>query len=702
MDTCPNMKILWNLLIFPLFYCPYAIFTSVSADVEKTLISWVIIEDRNIHAGSILTIQEGNEFDGIVFAEKMDDKWMAGSDNWKRSENNQEKYPNWDAEVGSLVQVAIVYQKDLISIYRDGTLYASYAANNIDLLSTQNDFAVFGKRHMGGGGGISGMIEDARIYTKALTQSEIKGLIPNEVSEIEPYAWWNFEDDASEQTGRFPHHELRIGAKVENGKLMLHRGAVLIAAKSMAIARRGSQVPLLDEPYVPETPKMPNDPPDNWPIFHLFHPDVDLGAPYDPNSAIHYKGRYHLHYIYRNRAGISYAHVSSTDMVRWKWHPTVLVPQVNRHGMFSGTAFITKDGTPAHAYCGWGSNRNWIQHALDDDLDKWSEPEVMIPIDKTGKLMVNEPYFDPDVWIMDGLYYGLNGRSSHQSPLIMKSENLKDWEHIGELLHPDFDEEKLGVKKEEDISCPNFFKLGDKWVLTCISHRLGCRYFIGDFKDEQYLPEYHAVIGGNSRRYFAPESLHTPDGRRVNWSWFINGNGKDHRGTQSLPTEMSLDSNGQMRFRPIKELETLRYEKKEESMIQVKKNSSLLINGMKGDHCEIELVIKHTGVSSFGIDVLCNEEGQDGLRIKVNREKNLLEVGDQNGDFTLKSDEPLSLRIFLDACLIEVFANERQVVMADKKRPAGSKIKDQISLFSGESDLLVDYLSFWKMKSAYK
>ena len=695
------MIILRGLFVSFLFFGAHAIFSFVYADVEKTLVSWVMMQDRNIKAGSILTLQEENKFDGIIFAEKMDDKWMAGSDNWTRSENNQEKYPGWDAKMASLVQMAIVYQKELISIFRDGKPYASYPAKNIDLLSSENNFAVFGKRHMGGGGGISGMIEDARIYDRALTLNEIKGLVPNEVSEIKPYAWWSFEDGASEETGRFPHHELRIGAKIENGKLMLHLGAILIAAKSKETTRRGSQVPLLDEPYVPETPRMPDNPPDNWPIFHLFHPDKDLGAPYDPNSAIYYKGRYHLHYIYRNRAGISYAHVSSVDMVRWKWHPTVLVPQANRHGMFSGTAFLTMEGKPAHAYCGWGSNRNWIQHALDDKLDKWSKPEVMLPSDETGKLMVNEPYFDPDVWIMDGRYYGLNGRSSHQSPLIMKSENLKDWEHIGELLHPDFDEEKLGVKKEEDISCPNFFKLGDKWVLTCISHRLGCRYFIGDFKDEKYLPEYHAVMGGNSRRYFAPESLQTPDGRRVNWSWFINGNGKDHRGTQSLPTEMSLNSKNQMRFRPIQELETLRHEKKEKSMILVKSDVTQAIDDMLGDHCEIRLEIEKSGNKSFGIDVLCNDEGTDGLRIQVNREKNLLEVGDQNGDFILHSNERLSLRIFVDAGLVEVFANEKQVVMADKKRPAGSQIKNRIALFSRGSELLIDRLSFWKMKSAY-
>ena len=168
---------------------------------------------------------------------------MSGSDNWKRSEKNQEKYPDKDSEAGSLVQIAIVYQQDLISIFRDGNPYASYPATNIDLLSKENNFAVFGKRHMGGGGGISGMIEDARIYDRALTLNEIKELVPNESSEIKPYVWWSFEDDASEQMGRFPHHQLRIGARVKNGKLMLHRGAVLIAAKSKETARRGSQVP---------------------------------------------------------------------------------------------------------------------------------------------------------------------------------------------------------------------------------------------------------------------------------------------------------------------------------------------------------------------------------------------------------------------------------------------------------------------------
>ena len=50
--------------------------------------------------------------------------------------------------------------------------------------------------------------------------------------------------------------------------------------------------------------------------------------------------------------------------------------------------------------------------------------------DKGGRLMTNMPYFDPDIWINDGIYYGVNGRSSKESAVMMKSDDLKDWDYI--------------------------------------------------------------------------------------------------------------------------------------------------------------------------------------------------------------------------------------------------------------------------------
>jgi sucrose-6-phosphate hydrolase SacC (GH32 family) len=678
----------------------------MSADVtgaDKTLVSWAMLKDKNVRAGSVLTVQVGDQFDGIVFAELAEAKWMAGSNHFRRTNTDQEDYPREDADANTLVQMAIVFKGNEITIYRNGEEYASHEASNIDLLSNPKNYVVFGLRHIGGKGQVAAQIEDARIYDKALSQEEIKSLEPNKESSIKPFAWWDFEGDTmKDRMGRYPHSKLDSGAKLAAGKLDLGRnGNVLACPTEKMVAELSDHLPLppFTGPYVPETPEWPEDPPDNWAIYHLAHPTFTMGSPFDPNPVFFFNGRYHLHYIYRNRTGFVFGHVSSKDMVRWKWHPTVLAPPNTGHGMFSGTGFLTKDGRAAAVYHGQGSDRNWIVYAQDDNLDKWSKPEVMLPRDEDGNLMTNVRYFDPDIWLMDGKYYGLNARSSKEAPSIMKSDNLKDWTYIGELLHPDFDEKKLGVERAEDISCPNFFKLGNKWVLVCISHRLGCRYFIGDFQNEQFLPEQHALMGGLSNRYFAPESLLTPDGRRVNWAWFFGGQTK---GVQSLPVEMELPDDGIMRYRPLRELESLRYDERSCENVKVNEEAPVLLEIIKGIHLELEMFIKNPGDESLGIDVLCDEHGRSGLRISVDRKAGMLFVGEEKAPFQLKKNEPLTLRVFVDTTLVEVFANERQYVITDKPREAGEKINDRIAVFSHNGDLTVDKLTGWQMKSAFE
>ena len=123
----------------------------------------------------------------------------------------------------------------------------------------------------------------------------------------------------------------------------------------------------------------------------------------------------------------------------------------------------------------------------------------------------------------------------------------------------------------EDISCPNFFPLGDKWMLLCISHPLGCRYYIGDWdaKAEQFVPQKHGrmnwprddqpVLGAfPAHGLLRPESVPTPDGRRVMWAW-VTSAGPDNqllnKTIQSLPRELSLPADGVLRIKPLRELE---------------------------------------------------------------------------------------------------------------------------------------------------
>ena len=673
-----------------------------AADADKTLVSWVILKDKNVKAGSVLTVESGRKFDGIVFAELAQAKWMAGSEMWNRTNKDQKDYLKEEADANTLVQMAIVYKDDQVTIYRNGEVYGSRKAKNIDILGKEDHFVTFGVRHTLGNGRIAGVIEDARIYDKALSQEEIKQLKPNKESSVKPFAWWDFEGEKmKDRMGRYKYSLLASGAKLSDGKLDLGRGGVVLAGSDEEVTRKTNanlEPRKYDEPYEAETPEWPANPPDNWPIYHLAHP-AQASGPFDPNHALYYKGRYHLHYIYRNKWGFVFGHVSSIDMVHWKWHPTVLSPPTTGHHMFSGTAFMTKDGRAAGTYHGWGSHRNWISYALDDNMNKWSKPELMVPKGPDGKLMEWEPYFDPDIWLMDGMYYGLNGRSSRQSPTIMKSEDLKDWTYIGELLHPDYDAEKLGVERAEDISCPNIFKLGKKWVLVCISHRLGCRYMIGDFKDEQFLPEQHGLMGGSTRRYFAPESLLTKDGRRVNWAWYFGG---EIKGVQSLPIELELARDETMRIKPLRELESLRDDKETLKGTVVKSGETKVLDRIKGDHVELEVLVEKTGKSGFGLNVLCNENGENGITINLNREEGLLEVRDEKSSFELKENEKLTLRVFIDATLVEVFANDRIVVMADLPRVTGAKINDRIALFSKDSDVKIDKITGWQMKSAYE
>ena len=61
-----------------------------AADTDKTLVSWVCLDNTTQRGGSALTIQRGDQFDGIVFGERVSGRWMAGSDSFQRTPSDQQ------------------------------------------------------------------------------------------------------------------------------------------------------------------------------------------------------------------------------------------------------------------------------------------------------------------------------------------------------------------------------------------------------------------------------------------------------------------------------------------------------------------------------------------------------------------------------------------------------------------------------------
>ena len=696
MKRFPSFSIsVFLLSIFVLMACTTEPYTA-----DKTLVSWVSIDNLDVQGGSILSLQDGEHFDGIILSEKTG-RWIAGSEKGKRSPKQaknieiETKDSSLAAfEPGAFEQIAIVYRENEILIYRDAVLQAQYDAENIDLLNSNTNMVVFGPTHYGGKGAVSAAVDDARIYSKALSAEELGQLQANKSSGIKPYAWWNFEDDIPvDLTGTYEFHNLGVWEDVEirNGKLILKEyDSQLVAARA----------------YVPETPAWPEDPPENWPTFHLAHPGPGIAFPGDPNPAFYYKGRYHLHYIYENPYGFMFAHVSSTDMVHWKWQPTVLGPPKTGHGMFSGTGFFRSDGQPAMIYHGWGSGKNHIMYGLDAALNEWTDPEVILPVDENGD-PVNMEQWDPDCWQIGDTWYALSGG---KDPGLLRSDNLKDWMYIGKLLHENYPS-SLDVDRYEDISCANIFRIGDKWMLLCISHGLGARYYLGDFKDEKFLPDFHALMNwmapgetptgfapdNKTLTYFAPESLLTEDGRRVVWAW-ITSVDDSPTGLQSLPRELELPADGILRIRPLRELKALRYNQETTEDITVSIDEPFDLSGLSGDAIEMEVRFKAPLPDDFGIKLLGDEKGEGGMQITAGAKRNTLGIGSINPPYPLKDGEDLTLRIFIDKNLVEVFANDQQAAAYAMKE---IREKPGISFFTMDKDLEIVHVTTWKMRSVY-
>ncbi len=659
--------------------------------LDKTLVVWVKPANVTQRGGSALTIDDGRDhFDGIVFGELVPQRWMAGSDFYRRSNLLQDsiqlesRYDKTAANKG-FIQIAITYQGKTVTIYRNGVINDSYIYR-----TEQQPFGIasrinIGLRHPAAqdNAHFAGAIDDARIYAQALTPDQITSLKPNKQSVIKPWAWWNFENgSAKDLMGRFRFPELKNQAKIVDGALILD------GISGEFTASTGITVPV---EY--ETPTRPKTVPANWLTFHLAHPGPGEAMPGDPNCAFFWHGRYHLHYIYNSGNGFAFAHVSSTDMVHWRWHRTTLMPLTTGHGMFSGTGFYTKEGRPAIIYHGQGSGRNQISVALDDNLDKWSKPTPLIPTIKPGQDASRIANWDPDAWIDSGNYYALSGGipGSGKPATLFRSSNLKNWDYLGDFLTHDMP----GVQPTEDISCPNFFRIGNRWMLLCISHTLGCRYYLGDWKAEKFTPDFHARMNWHGWDFFAPESVLTPDGRRVMWAWCNFGT--PQTGIQSLPRELSLPADGVLRIKPLRELESLRTEPRHEILLNAVSGQPVMLRTIQGDALELQVRFSPTAAKEFGLQVHCDAAGNSGLPITVVPGEHVLRVGNVIAPFDLKPGEPLSLRVFIDKNVVEVFANDRQAVVASHVAAKGS---DRIQLIGLGDDAKVDVRA-WRMRSIY-
>ena len=429
-----------------------------------------------------------------------------------------------------------------------------------------------------------------------------------------------------------------------------------------------------------------------------------LAMPFDPNGCLYWRGRYHLFYIFQDpdlpNGGHCWGHASSIDLVHWVHHPTALSfgPEDPEAGIFSGNGFINKEGIPTLVYFGVQSGI-CIATSEDERLDRWvkSPANPVIPVPKEGEPGFGEyNVFDPHCWLEGDTYYvALGGKvlpkKEYDTVFLFKSTDMVNWEYVRPFYEPD--PEWTGP--EEDCACPDFFRLGDRHMLLCISHPRGCRYYLGRYEDETFLPEEHHRMNWPGGTCFAPESLLDAQGRRVFWAWVLGRRPREvaqesgWSGVMTLPRVLSLHEDGSLRIEPAEELSKLRQDHLHHDGVSLASDTEIVLEDVQGDCLELAFQIRPGSAREFGVAVrrspgseeqtlvLCNP-GEKLLEIDFSRSslddrikhyeycmlggRENPEVSVQQAPFELGPGESLNLRIFIDRSIVEVFANDRQCV----------------------------------------
>jgi sucrose-6-phosphate hydrolase SacC (GH32 family) len=654
------------------------------AGTDKTLVSWVCLANTTQQGGSTLTIQSGDRFDGIVFGERVAGKWMAGSEVLARTQGDQQANAVEKADDKTLVQMAIVYQGNQISLYRNGEPYVSYEAGNIDLLSAKDNMAVFGQRHVGlnTGQNLLGAIEDARIYDRALAVEEIKKLQPNQPSEIKPYAWWTFEKGKeADLTGRFLFNYLDGGAKIEGGRLILTQNGELIAAtKKLA--------DMVKTPALPVNPKLMKQPEIRISPFHIRPKTGNAGD----SIAFHWKGDHHLFYLHQRK----WAHTVSADLIHWKDLPPALSPCGDPAGpdesCWTGS-LVEHGGTFYLFYTGQNprdpKSDQKVMLATSKDLITWEKqsdrtfyPDGKIYWSKSingpipGMGYHHQAFRDPDVfWYEDKkawwmIFHALTAEGHKPCIALYTSSDLLNWTPRAPLAT---------YTDKLSLDCPHAAPIQGRWFILAAA----TSYTSADKPEGPYPPDMKLYDSGD---LFVPKSLF--DGkRRLIWGWIrdVEGNRDNGKpqwgGTLSLPREILTGPAGQLYSRPAAEITAAFTETALDLTSKPMPDNTTgtwnyadgkLVSGPDGGACRFDVPDDYMMQATFKLDpaatltIKMRQQKDDnaGYPLVISPKKQEVTISRAQNRFgrtiELDATQPITVQAFVQGSILECFINGKE------------------------------------------
>jgi len=393
----------------------------------------------------------------------------------------------------------------------------------------------------------------------------------------------------------------------------------------------------------------------------------------DPNGPIYYKGYYHLFYQlhpFSDGDGPKYwGHVRSRDLARWEQLPIALCPSTERgeQGVWSGCCTINGLGQPMIFYTSVAPDKSAMTHSEqwaaigDKDLIHWQKLDSNPVLSETlhgGKKIYDwrDPFIFKDgrrtFMVIGGNLNEARGGQAVVNLYEARNPALTEWRYRGVLF-------QLPEADARTAECPNFFKLGDRWVLITSPYNRP-EFFIGDFDPDtgRFESRTRGTLDGDGH-FYAPDAMQLSDGRRILWGW-ISGfpGGRGWNGCLSLPRILSLSRDGQLQQMPAPQLSKLR------GSPVIWRNTPI------GDYSPKTFVLPKTNAMEISAVIYLDSADEVSLSLKgatsdaspvvIKLSDSKFTMLDVNVPLSVNRKKPeLRVRVFIDHSVLEVFANDQ-------------------------------------------
>jgi len=464
------------------------------------------------------------------------------------------------------------------------------------------------------------------------------------------------------------------------------------------------------------------------PGYHFTPPQNFMN---DPNGLVFYDGEYHLFYQHNPFGDVwghmSWGHAVSRDLIHWD-HLPVALHEEDGVMIFSGSAVVDLQNSSGFGnvnhpplvaiYTGQSGVEQHQNLAYSLDRGRTWMKYKGNPILSIGARDFRDPkvfwYKPTQQWVM------VTVLSDQYKIRFDGSPDLKHWTHLSDF--------GPGGAVDGIWECPDLFPLvvegqpeQNKWVLKVDALKgTGAQYFIGDFDGTRFIndttdDQVLRVDYGND--FYAAQSWSDePNDRRIWIGWLNNWHYANliptspWRGLFSIPRELHLRQYAEgllLVQEPIQALTNMRQSLYHADDINIDTVNSQLANVKMDMAAEIQVEFTLSTAREFGVRLCTGDEEATVIGYDMQMQEIFLDRH-HSGDITF-SDKfdgvhraplvaeqgKINLHIFVDACSVEVFANNGLIVISDLIFPGVQNI--EIEIYVRDGNVHLNKVDVWKL-----